>query len=116
MRYLMSWHVREAELVDRSPEWREEATAFLAEFEDRLFSNSELDWVEVLDTEKQAVVIGPGGESREGFYNSEGKPSARLWAVRVPSRERAVELAAELAGKLDTWIELREIMPGAQRP
>ncbi|MGO1544105.1 MAG: hypothetical protein ACTHXA_07160 [Gulosibacter sp.] len=116
MRYLLSWHIREVELQDRSPEWRDEATAFLAEFENELFMASELDWVEVLGSESQAIVVGPGAEIRDGFYNQEGKPSARIWVVRVDSKERAVELAARLAGELDTWIEVRECLPGAQRP
>lgn len=116
MRYLLSWHIRESELLARSPEWREEIAAFLAEFEDALLAESELDWVEVLDPESQAVVVGPGGETRDGFYNEGGKPSARVWAVRVRNRERALEIAARLAGQLDTWIEVRECMPGAQRP
>lgn len=116
MRYLLSWHIREAEMHDRSPAWREEVVAFLARFEDELFANSELDWVEVLDPESQAIVVGPGGEVRDGFYNEGGKPSARVWAIRVASRERVVEIAAKFAGQLDTWIEVRESLPGAQRP
>ncbi len=116
MRYLLSWHIREAELLSRSPEWREGVAAFLAEYEDELLANSELDWVEVLDPESHAVVVGPGAQVREGVYNQEGKPSARVWAVRVASRERALEIAARFAGQLDTWIEVRESLPGAQRP
>lgn len=116
MRYILSWHIRESELLGRSPAWREEIVAFLARFEDELFSTSELDWVEVLDLESQAVIVGPGAEVRKGFYNEGGKPSARFWAIRVASRERALEIASIFAGQLDTWIEVRECMPGAQRP
>lgn len=116
MRYFMSWHIREAELLARSPEWREEVAAFLALYEDELFANSELDWVEVLDPETQAIVVGPGAQVREGFYNEGGKPSARVWAIRVSSRDRAIEIASKFAGQLDTWIEVRECLPGAQRP
>ena len=116
MRFILSWHIHETELRERSPAWREEAAAFLARFEDELFFNSEVDWVEVLDPESHAIVVGPGGEIRKGFYNEGGKPSARVWAIRVASRERAVEIAANFAGQLDTWIEVRESLPGAQRP
>jgi len=116
MRYLLSWHIREAELHDRPSAWREEVVAFLARFEDELFVSSELDWVEVLDPESQAIVVGPGGDVRAGYYNEGGKPSARVWAIRVETRERAREVAATFAGQLDTWIEVRESMPGAQRP
>lgn len=116
MRYLLSWHIREDELRQRSPAWREEIVAFLAQFEDELFVNSELDWVEVLDPESQAIVVGPGEEVRPGFYNEGGKPSARIWVVRVEGRDRAVEIAAKFAGQLDTWIEVRECLQGAQRP
>lgn len=116
MRYLLSWHIRESELLKRSPEWREEVAAFLAGFEDELFTASELDWVEVLDPESQAIVVGPGAEVRDGYYNEGGKPSARVWAVRVADRDRAVAIAGKLAGELDTWIEVRECLPGAQRP
>jgi len=115
MRYILSWHIHEAELHARSPAWREEAAAFLARVEDELFVSSELDWVEVLDPESHAIV-GPGGEIRQGFYNQHGKPSARVWAIRVASRERAVEIAATFAGQLDTWIEVRESLLGNQRP
>ena len=116
MRYFLSWHIREAELHDRSPAWREEVVAFLARYEDELFVSSELDWVEVLDPETQAVVVGPGAEVRSGFYNAGGKPSARIWTIRVASRERAIEIAAKFAGQLDTWIEVRKCLPSAQRP
>lgn len=116
MRYILSWHIREAEQQARTPAWREETAAFLAQFEDELFVNSELDWVEVLGPESQAIVVGPGQEIREGFYNAGGKPSARVWAIRVTDRARAVEIAAKFAGQLDTWIEVRESLPGAQRP
>src|SRR5690625_7661714 len=116
MRYLLSWHIRESELRGRSPAWREEVVAFLAKFEDELFTSSELDWVEVLDPESRAIVVGPGAEVRQGFYNEGGKPSARSWGSRVASRDRAVEIAAILAGQLDTWIEVRECLPGTQRP
>ena len=67
MRFILSWHIHETELRERSPAWREEAAAFLARFEDELFVNSELDWVEVLDPESHAIVVGPGGEVRKGF-------------------------------------------------
>ena len=116
MRYLLSWHIREAEMRAHSPARREENVAFLARFEDELFTTSELDWVEVLGVESQSVVVGPGGDVRPGFYNEGGKPSDRLWGLRVESRERAREVAATLAGQLDTWIEVRELLPGAQRP
>lgn len=116
MRYLMSWHIHESELHERSPEWREEVTAFLAEFEGDLLTSSELEWVEVLGPESQAVVVGPGAVIRDGVYNLDGKPAARVWAVRVSNKDRAVELAATLAGELDTWVEVRECMPGSQRP
>lgn len=116
MRYLLSWHIHESEMHARPPEWREEVAAFLTKFEDNLFGNSELDWVEVLAPGRQAVLVGPGPVTRDGFYNEGGKPSSRLWAIRVASRERATEIAAELAGELDTWIEVRELRPGAQRP
>lgn len=116
MRYFLSWHTRQAEQQERSPAWREETAAFLARFEDELYASSELDWVEVLNPESQAIVVGPGKEVRSGFYNEGGKPSARIWVVRVTDRDRAVEIAAKLAGQLDTWIEVRECLPGAQRP
>ena len=79
----------------RSPAWRDEA-AFLARFEDEPFVDSELDWVEVLDPESHAIVVGLGGEIRKRFYNEGGKPSARVWAIRVANCERTVELHALL--------------------
>lgn len=116
MRYLLFWHTREAELQERTPEWHEEAGAFLARYEDELNSKSELDWVEVLAPESQAAVVGPGGELHPGNYNAEAKPAVRVWSLRVDSKDRAEEIAAQFAGELDTWIEVREIFEGAHRP
>lgn len=116
MRYFLSWHLKETEQRQRSPAWREETTAFLARFEDELFATAELDWVEVLNPESQAIVVGPDQEIRNGFYNAGGKPSVRVWVIRVTNRDRAVEIAAKFAGQLDTWIEVRECLEGAQRP
>lgn len=116
MRYLLSWHIRETEMRQRSPARREETVAFLTRFEDELFVSSELDWVEVLGPETQSIVVGPGADVRQGFYNEGGKPSARVWVIRVENAQRAREIAATFAGQLDTWIEVREILPGAQRP
>lgn len=116
MRYMLLLHTRESEMRQRTPEWIEEAAAFLARFEDRLASASELEWSEVLGDEDAAVVVGPGGVTNPGWYNESGKALSRVWAVRVADPERVRELAGELAGELDTWIEVRECMPSAQRP
>ena len=116
MRFMLLLHRRESELLQRAPEWIEEVVEFLARFEDELLSRSELEWTETLDSDARAEVVGPGGERRDGWYNEAGKPLRRLWVVRVPDRARAHELAGQLAGELDTWVEVRECMPGAQRP
>lgn len=116
MRYMLLLHTRESEMRQRTPEWIEEAATFLARFEDRLASTSELEWAEVLGDEDAAVIVGPGGVARPGWYNESGTALSRVWAVRVESSERVTELAGELAGELDTWIEVRECMPSAQRP
>lgn len=116
MRYMLLLHWKEADLHVRSPEWAEEAVAFLARFDDELATNSELEWTEVLASEVNAIHVGPGEVSRPGWYNSSGKPLSRVWVVRVESSERVVELAGQLAGELDTWIEVRECLPSAQRP
>lgn len=119
MRYLLFWHARDEELRQRSPEWQEEVTSFLAQLEDELAQSSELEWVEVLSPEHHALLVGPGGEAsetRKGAYNVDGKPLTRLWAVRVDERPRVMEIANQLAGELDTWIEVRECLPGNQRP
>lgn len=116
MRYLLLWHTGETELRERSPEWHEEIAAYLTRFEDELASTSELEWTEVLAPESQATVIGPGPAVRERDPQTDGAPLARAWAVRVDSRDRAVDLASELAGELDAWVEVRETLPGAQRP
>lgn len=116
LRYMLLLHWKEADLHARSPEWAEEAVAFLARFDDELATNSELEWTEVLASEVNAIHVGPGEVSRPGWYNSSGKPLSRVWVVRVESSERVVELAGQLAGELDTWIEVRECLPSAQRP
>ncbi|WP_024356196.1 hypothetical protein [Leucobacter chironomi] len=116
MRFMLLLHRRESELLQRTPEWIEEVVGFLARFEDELLTRSELEWTETLDSDTRAAVIGPGGEHRDGWYNEAGKPLRRLWVVRVADRARAEELAAQLAGELDTWVEVRECLPGAQRP
>lgn len=116
MRYLLVWHAHEDELRARTPEWHEEVMEFLAGFDGRLAASSELEWSEVLAEESQAVVVGPDRVVSDGYYNVSGKPASRLWSVRVATHARAVELASELAGELDTWIEVRECLEGAQRP
>ena len=116
MRYLLFWHLRDEELRARTPEWQEEITAFLAIFENELAERSELEWTEVLAPDTQAIVVGPDRVVSTGPYNVNGKPAARIWAVRVADADRATEIASSLAGELDTWIEVRECLEGAQRP
>lgn len=116
MRFVLLVHGRESERLAKPPAWAEEVSAFLAQFEDELAVGSEYDWVEVLAPETQAVVVGPGGETRNEHYNAEAKPLHRMWAVRVDSKDRALELASKLAGELDTWVEVRECFATAQRP
>lgn len=116
MRYLLMFHGFEDAQIAKGPLWLEEAMAFLLKFEDELALNSELEWAETLDDEENSVVIGPGGETREGWYNEEGKPLRRLWAVRTSDPERIKQLAGQLAGELDTWIEVRKTLPTAMRP
>lgn len=116
MRFMLMLHRRESELLAKPPEWIEEVVRFAATLEDELLSRSELEWTEVLDSDDRAVVVGPDGDRRDGWYNEAGKPLRRVWVVRVADRARAEEIAALLAGELDTWIEVRECMPGAQRP
>lgn len=116
MRFHLFWHIREEELAERSPEWHEEVAAFLVQFSGELEQHSELDWSEVYARESRSSVVGPGGTTRIGHYNEEGKPVRRSWGIRVENLERAQEIAAALAGELDTWIEVREVLEGAQRP
>lgn len=116
MRYMLMAHGLESALIERGPVWIEEIVGFFARFEDALASSSELEWTEALDSDELAEVVGPGDERRAGWYNEAGKPLRRLWVVRVDSHERARELAGELAGELDTWVEVRRCLPGSQRP
>lgn len=92
MRYLLSWHIHEAEMLDRSPAWREEVVAFLAQFEDELFAHSELDWVEVLDPESRASST-PGSK----FVNrgrAPSGPSGRLPVVYFDGNDQHRRLNA----------------------
>ena len=116
MRYMLMVHRLDADALERSTEWIEETVGFLARFEDRLATTSELEWSEVLGSDAHAELIGPDGAASPGWFNTSGKPLRRMWAVRVSSHERAIELAEELAGELDTWVEVRECMPTSQRP
>lgn len=116
MQYLLTWHIREEDLIEQTPERRERIIAALAVFENELDLSSELAWVGVLAPESQAVVVSPNGSVRDGIYNSGGTPTSRVWQVRVESEERALTLAARLADALDAGIEVRECLPGAQRP
>lgn len=116
MRYMLLLHFSESDLDERTPEWVEEAVGFLSRFEDELAVRSELEWAEVLASEAHAELVGPGGERRLGRFNAEGAPLGRLWVVRVDDEARVRELAGLLAGELDAWIEVRECLPGSQRP
>ncbi|MFC5337558.1 hypothetical protein [Leucobacter denitrificans] len=116
MRYLLFWHIHDEELRAKTPEWQEEITEFLAVFENELSQRSELEWVEVLAPDTQAVVVGPDLVLSDGPYNVNGKPVARIWSIRAASKERVVQIAERFAGELDTWIEVRECLEGAQRP
>lgn len=116
MRYMLLLHGREEDVHEARPERVEETAAFLARFEDELVSRSELDWAEVLGSEVHAEVVEPGGRVRPGWCNASGLPLARLWAIRVADPERAGELAAQLAAGTGSPVEVRECMPGAQRP
>ena len=79
-------------------------------------STSELDWRETYAPESRSIVVGPGSEARDGHYNEDAKPVHRVWAIRVDTLERAEQIAARLAGELDTWIEVREVLEEAHRP
>ncbi|MBL3688147.1 hypothetical protein D3248_14465 [Leucobacter zeae] len=116
MRFMLMLHGTDAEYRSKPPEWVEEVVGFLTSFEDGLATRSELEWTEVLGPDARAEVVGPGGATREGWYDEQGEPLRRIWVIRVPDRERAVELAELLAGELDAWVEVRECLPGAQRP
>jgi len=116
MRYHLFWHIREEELAARSPEWSEEVMAFLTVFKGQLELNSELDWTDVYAPESQSVVVSPAKRILEEHYNEDAKAVRQVWAIRVASFDRAVEIAHQLAGELDTWIEVREVLEGAQRP
>ena len=115
MRYLLSWHIREAEIRTRSPAWREEVVAFLAQYEDELFVNSELDWVEVLDQEPSHRGRTWCGGSRWFFLTPVGTFGESLGDPRLRS-STSDRCSVEFAGQLDTWIEVRECLPSAQRP
>lgn len=116
MRYMLMVHGLGATVIERGAEWIEEVVGFYAQFEDELASSSELEWTEALDSDEHAEVVGPGEARRPGWYNKAAKPLRRLWVVKVDTHERARELAAQLAGELDTWVEVRRCLPGSQRP
>ncbi len=115
MRYMLLLHGKAAEFHQRDTERLEEALGFLVRFEDDLAARSELEWTEVLDAETQAEVVGPDREVRRGTEGSDA-PLARVWVVRVPDQARAWELAGALAEGIGMPIEVRECLPGAQRP
>ena len=116
MRYMLILHGTEAALLERAPEWREEAVEFMARFNDELAVSSELEYTELVDDEAHAVCVGPGGDVTEGWYNKGARPLQRIWVVRVAGEERARELAGRIAGELDTWVEVRRCLAGAHRP
>ncbi|WP_157502115.1 YciI family protein [Leucobacter celer] len=115
MRYMLLLHGKAAEFHQRDAERLEEALGFLVRFEDDLAARSELEWTEVLDAETQAEVVGLDREVRRGTANADA-PLARVWVVRVPEQARAWELAGVLAEGIGMPIEVRECLPGAQRP
>ncbi|MFT4233135.1 MAG: hypothetical protein QM606_10230 [Leucobacter sp.] len=116
MRYMLLLHGRVAELHDRPADRLEEVLGFLVRFEDELAISSELEWTEVLDAEDQAEVVGPDREVRKGWANAGAAPLMRAWVVRVRDQARAWELAGALAEALEMPVEVRECLPGSQRP
>lgn len=115
MRYMLLLHGRTAEFHQRAAEELEAALGFLVRFEDELAGRSELEWTEVLDADTQAEVVGPDRAVRKGVANADA-PLMRVWVVRVPDQARAWELAGALAEGIGMPIEVRECLPGAQRP
>lgn len=115
MRYMLLLHGRAAKFHHRDADALEAALAFLVRFEDELAGRSELEWTEVLDDEAQAEVVGPDRAVRKGAVHAEG-PLMRVWVVRVPDQARAWDLAGALAEGVGMPIEVRECLPGAQRP
>ncbi|WP_449283382.1 hypothetical protein [Leucobacter sp.] len=115
MRYMLLLHGGAAEFHQRAAETLEAALGFLVRFEDELAGRSELEWTEVLDTETQAEVVGTDREVRRGTASADA-PLMRVWVVRVPDQARAWELAGALAEGIGMPIEVRECLPGAQRP
>lgn len=116
MRFLLLHHESEAELAARPAEAVESALAFMLRFEDELASRSELEWSEVLGSDERAEFVTPGGQVELGQAPGGAPLLRRVWAVRVDSEERARYLAGELADGIAARIELRECLPGAQRP
>ena len=116
MRFLLLHHESELEAADRPAEAIESALAFLTRFEDELATRSELEWSEVLGPDSGAEFFIPGGQVEAGPGEGGGQLLRRVWAVRVASEARARELAGELADGIAARIELRECLPGSQRP
>ena len=110
MRYLLLLHGPDARAGEAG---LEDELAFLARFEDELAMSAELEWGEVLAAPERAVVVTPDGA--DGATPTV-PPIARILAMRVSGEDRARELAACLASGTGATIELRECLPGAQRP
>lgn len=90
----------------------EAAVAFASKFEDELLKASELEWSEVLGPTERSRVVGPDGEAWAGGVTG----VSRVWAVRVGTTDRALDLAARIASALGVNVEVRECLVGAQRP
>lgn len=117
MRYLLLLRGLDPNLRRRSLSWVEEVTSFLARFDDELASRSELEWSEVLAPVSQATIVGlSGSEHGADTIDDASETIARVWAVRVADRARAVEISRDLAEALGTRIEMRECMPSSQKP
>ncbi|SEC55964.1 hypothetical protein SAMN04489806_3216 [Paramicrobacterium humi] len=115
MRYLLLLHSRGPELRDHSPEWMEEATAFLARFDDELAMRSELEWSEVLAPASRGRIIGADGTETTAESDA-AAPVTRVWVVRVADAARALALGGELARRLGARVDVRECLPSAQMP
>lgn len=116
MKFMIMVFGDEKNLHSRPPEWAGDVTAFMARLDDELAHSGELVYSEILEDGGGATVVDRRRRFHHGSITGRGFPLSRFWVVKVPTEERASEIAGSIAEVVGGAVEVRQVMEGSQRP